>query len=77
MFSILGISDKKTDVVSSRKLIIIKIGEAAKNTSYSLSNFDAILWQKTNLLMDYLNKKKHTTIHCFTVKYKPTSYIRK
>ena len=43
MFVALGKNDQKIYVVPSKKLVIIRMGESTKNSSYKLPDFDADL----------------------------------
>lgn len=51
MFMALGKNDQKIYVVPSRKMVIIRMGDAADNVNLALSDFDAVLWQKINALI--------------------------
>ncbi len=50
MFMALGKNDQKIYVVPSKKMVVIRMGEAADDTNFALSGFDNILWQKINAL---------------------------
>ena len=50
MFMALGKNDQKIYVVPSKKMVIIRMGDAADNVNLALSDFDATLWQKINAL---------------------------
>lgn len=52
MFAALGKNDQKIYVVPSKKLVIVRMGEAADNSNFALSTFDNGLWEKINLLID-------------------------
>ncbi|AUC82170.1 serine hydrolase [Lacinutrix sp. Bg11-31] len=52
MFAALGKNDQKTYIVPSKKLVIVRMGEAADNSNFALSTFDNDLWEKINLLID-------------------------
>jgi CubicO group peptidase (beta-lactamase class C family) len=52
LFAALGKNDQKVYVVPSKKLVIIRMGEAAENSNFATSNFDNDLWEKMNLLID-------------------------
>jgi CubicO group peptidase (beta-lactamase class C family) len=52
MFMALGKNDQKIYVVPSKKMVIIRMGEAADDENVALSGFDEELWQKLNLLMN-------------------------
>lgn len=46
MFCALGKNDQKIYVVPSKKLVVIRMGDAADNANLALSDFDTNLWQK-------------------------------
>ncbi|MGJ8742953.1 serine hydrolase [Polaribacter sp.] len=48
LFCALGKNDQKIYVVPSKKIVIIRMGEAAENVNFALSNFDNDLWEKMN-----------------------------
>ena len=50
MFMALGKNDQKIYVVPSKKMVIIRMGDAANSTNLALSDFDAVLWQKISAL---------------------------
>ncbi|MFD0993371.1 serine hydrolase domain-containing protein [Tenacibaculum geojense] len=52
MFCALGKNDQKIYVVPSKKLVVIRMGEAANEDNFALSNFDNELWQKINLIIN-------------------------
>ncbi|WP_353148396.1 serine hydrolase [Flavobacterium sp.] len=52
MYCALGKNDQKIYVVPSRKLVIIRMGEAADSSNLALSNFDEVLWQKINAVLN-------------------------
>ena len=52
MFAALGKNDQKIYVVPSRKLVIIRMGDAADAENFALSNFDNELWEKINALVN-------------------------
>lgn len=52
MYCALGKNDQKIYVVPSRKLVIIRMGEAADSSNLALSNFDEVLWQKINAVVN-------------------------
>ena len=52
MFCALGKNDQKIYVVPGKKLVIIRMGEAADNVNLALSDFDNVLWQKINAVID-------------------------
>jgi CubicO group peptidase (beta-lactamase class C family) len=52
MFMALGLNDQKIYVVPSKKLVIIRMGNAADAQTAALSDFDEILWQKINAVIN-------------------------
>ena len=52
MFAALGKNDQKIYIVPSKKLVIIRMGEAADTLNFGLSDFDNFLWQKINALIN-------------------------
>jgi len=50
MFLALGKNDQKIYVIPSKKMVVIRMGEAADNVNLALSDFDDVLWQKINAL---------------------------
>jgi CubicO group peptidase (beta-lactamase class C family) len=50
MFMALGKNDQKIYVVPSKKMVVIRMGDAADNVNLALSDFDNVLWQKINAL---------------------------
>lgn len=52
MFCALGKNDQKIYVVPSKKLVIIRMGDAADGTNFALSGFDDELWQKINTVVN-------------------------
>jgi CubicO group peptidase (beta-lactamase class C family) len=52
MYMALGKNDQKIYVVPSKKMIIIRMGEAADGTNFALSDFDEVLWQKINAVIE-------------------------
>ncbi len=52
MFCALGKNDQKIYVVPSKKLVIIRMGDAADNVNLALSDFDDTLWQKINAVIN-------------------------
>ena len=52
MFAALGKNDQKIYVVPSKKLVIIRMGNAADGTNFALSDFDNVLWGKINALIN-------------------------
>jgi CubicO group peptidase (beta-lactamase class C family) len=52
MYAALGKNDQKIYVVPSKKLVIIRMGDAANAENFALSNFDNELWEKINALIN-------------------------
>ncbi|OBX27271.1 CubicO group peptidase (beta-lactamase class C family) [Gelidibacter algens] len=52
MYAALGKNDQKLYVVPSKKLVIIRMGEAADAQNFGLSDFDKVLWSKINALIN-------------------------
>ena len=52
MVMALGKNDQKIYVVPSRKMVIIRMGNLAYDSSLALSRFDDELWDKLNQLFD-------------------------
>ncbi len=52
MQAALGKNDQKIYVVPSKKLIVIRMGDAANGENFALSNFDNELWGKINAFID-------------------------
>lgn len=50
MFMALGKNDQKIYVIPSRKMVVIRMGDAADAVNLALSDFDDVLWQKINAL---------------------------
>ena len=50
MFMALGKNDQKIYVVPSKKMVVIRMGDAANAVNLALSDFDDVLWQKINAL---------------------------
>ena len=50
MFMALGKNDQKIYVVPSKKMVIIRMGDAADNVNLALSDFDETLWEKISAL---------------------------
>jgi len=50
MFMALGKNDQKIYVIPSKKMVVIRMGDAANNVNLALSDFDEVLWQKINAL---------------------------
>ncbi len=52
MYMALGLNDQKIYVIPSRKLVIVRMGNAADDETAAVSNFDEILWQKINAVIN-------------------------
>jgi CubicO group peptidase (beta-lactamase class C family) len=52
MYAALGKNDQKIYVVPSKKLVVIRMGEAADDSNFALSTFDNELWEKINLVIN-------------------------
>jgi len=50
MFMALGKNDQKIYVIPSKKMVVIRMGDAADTVSMALSDFDDVLWQKISAL---------------------------
>ena len=50
MYAALGKNDQKIYVIPSKKMVVIRMGEAAETVNMALSDFDNVLWQKINAL---------------------------
>ena len=52
MYMALGKNDQKIYVIPSKKMVVIRMGDAADGSNFALSDFDEILWQKINAVID-------------------------
>ncbi|GAA3626938.1 serine hydrolase domain-containing protein [Flavivirga jejuensis] len=52
LYAALGKNDQKIYVVPSKKLVIVRMGNAANDSTFGLSTFDNDLWEKINALTD-------------------------
>lgn len=52
MYCALGKNDQKIYVVPSKKLVIIRMGDAADTSNFALSDFDDVLWQKISAVIN-------------------------
>ncbi|WP_046757468.1 serine hydrolase domain-containing protein [Kordia jejudonensis] len=50
MYCALGKNDQKIYIVPSKDLVVIRMGNAADDINFALSDFDNVLWEKINLL---------------------------
>jgi CubicO group peptidase (beta-lactamase class C family) len=48
MFMALGKNDQKIYVIPSKKMVVIRMGDAADGSNFALSGFDEALWVKIN-----------------------------
>lgn len=51
MFMALGKNDQKIYVVPSKKMVIVRMGDAADESNWASSGFDAALWTKINAVI--------------------------
>jgi CubicO group peptidase (beta-lactamase class C family) len=52
MFMALGKNDQKIYIVPSKKMVVIRMGEAADDVNVELSDFDKTLWTKISALYE-------------------------
>lgn len=52
MFMALGKNDQKIYVIPSKKMVVIRMGDAADESNAALSDFDEVLWQKIKALYE-------------------------
>jgi CubicO group peptidase (beta-lactamase class C family) len=52
MYCALGKDDQKIYVIPSRKIVIIRMGDAADGSNMALSNFDEVLWEKISAVIN-------------------------
>jgi CubicO group peptidase (beta-lactamase class C family) len=52
MFMALGKNDQKIYVIPSKKMVVIRMGDAADSVNLALSDFDETLWQKISALYE-------------------------
>ncbi|AUP78202.1 serine hydrolase domain-containing protein [Flavivirga eckloniae] len=52
MYAALGKNDQKIYVVPSKKLVVVRMGNAAESENFALSSFDNDLWEKINALIE-------------------------
>lgn len=52
MYAALGKNDQKIYVSPSKKIVVIRMGDAADGENFALSNFDNELWAKINTLIN-------------------------
>lgn len=52
MFMALGKNDQKIYVIPSKKMVVIRMGDAADGSNVALSDFDEVLWEKINAVIN-------------------------
>lgn len=52
MYMALGKNDQKIYIIPSKKMVIIRMGDAADSSNMALSDFDEVLWQKIKALYE-------------------------
>lgn len=52
MYCALGKNDQKIYIVPNRKLVVIRMGNAADSENFALLDFDEILWEKINTVIN-------------------------
>lgn len=52
MYCALGKNDQKIYIIPSRKLVIVRMGNAADSVNMALSDFDEVLWEKINAVIN-------------------------
>ncbi|NUY81116.1 serine hydrolase [Flavobacterium sp. MAH-1] len=52
MFMALGKNDQKIYVIPSRKMVVVRMGDAADESNWALSGFDEDLWVKINAVIE-------------------------
>lgn len=54
MYAAMGASDQRIYVIPSKKIVIVRMGEASDptNPSFALSGFDNVLWEKINAVIN-------------------------
>ncbi len=52
MFMALGKNDQKIYVVPSKRMVVIRMGDAADDSNWALSGFDEDLWEKINAVIE-------------------------
>lgn len=54
MFAAMGASDQRIYVIPSKKMVVIRMGDASdpQNPSFAVSGFDNALWEKINALIN-------------------------
>lgn len=52
MFIAMGKNDQRIYVIPSKKIVVIRMGEAAYDTNFALSDFDVFLWDRINAVIN-------------------------
>ena len=54
MFAAMGASDQRIYVVPSKKMVIVRMGDASDpdNPNFAVSGFDNALWKKINAVIN-------------------------
>ncbi len=52
MYAALGKNDQKIYVVPSKKMVVVRMGDAADGSNFALSDFDEVLWEKISALYE-------------------------
>ena len=52
MFMALGKNDQKIYVIPGKNMVVVRMGDAADNVNAALSDFDEVLWQKINAVIN-------------------------
>ncbi len=48
----LGKNDQKIYLIPSKKIVVVRMGDAADGSNFSVSEFDNVLWSKINLVIN-------------------------
>lgn len=51
MYMALGKNDQKIYIIPSRKLVIVRMGDAADGSNFALSDFDEALWERISAMI--------------------------
>jgi len=51
MYMALGKNDQKIYVIPSKRMVVVRMGDAADGANFALSDFDNMLWQKINAVI--------------------------
>lgn len=52
MYMALGKNDQKIYIIPSKKMVVVRMGNAADESNAALSDFDEVLWQKINAVIN-------------------------